>query len=89
MVALASPDVTLSTVEHVCRLLESNPVPVSRNHLLAKLADEGHTTTRPRLNRALDFLFDLALAVEGSKGIQWTHSGSPSLKHAHAAGRRL
>ncbi len=89
MASIAKPDVTLSTVEHVCRLLESSRVPVSRNKLLADLAAKGHTTTRPRLNRALGFFFDLGLAVEGSKGIQWTHSGSPSLKRAQSVGRRL
>jgi hypothetical protein len=84
MAALASPDVTLSTVEHVRKLLEKSPVPTSRNRLLEALADGGHTTTRPRLNRALDFFLDLGLAVEGSKGIQWTHSASPSLRRAQA-----
>ena len=89
MASLASPDVTLSTVEHVRRILESSSVPVSRNLLLARLAKQSHTTSRPRLNRALGFFFDLGLAVEGSKGIQWTHTGSPSLKRAQATGRRL
>jgi hypothetical protein len=89
MSSLAAPDVTLSTVQHVRRLLEATSAPVSRNHLLERLAAQGHTTTRPRLNRALDFFFDLGLAVEGSKGIQWTHSGSASLKRAQAVGRRL
>ena len=86
---LASPDVNLSTVEHVRRLLERSALPVSRNKLLALLAKGGHTTTRPRLNRALEFFFDLGLAVEGSKGIQWTHADSASLRRAQATGRRL
>ena len=82
-------DVTLSTVEHVRRLLEASRVPVSRNWLLSKLAAEGHTTTRQRLNRALGFFFDLGVAIEGSKGVQWTSSGSASLQRAQASGRRL
>ena len=55
-------------------------MPVSRNWLLAELAKLGHTTTRPRLNRALTFLFKFGLAVEGSKGVQWTHSSSERLR---------
>ena len=89
MASLAPPDVTLSTVENVRRLLERSAVPVSRNFLLERLAAQGHTTTRARLNRALAFFFDLGLAVEGSKGIQWTHSGSLTLQRALASGRRL
>lgn len=89
MAAIASPDVTLSTVENVRQVLESSPVPISRNKMLELLAQEGHTTTRPRLNRALDFFLELGLAVEGSKGVQWTQSGSPSLKRAKTVGRRL
>jgi hypothetical protein len=89
MSTLASPDVNLSTVENVRRLLEKAVVPVSRNYLLGELAKRGHTTTRPRLNRALEFFLDLGLAVEGSKGVQWTHSESLSLKRAQATGRRL
>lgn len=89
MSTLASPDVNLSTVEHVRLLLEKAGVPVSRNFLLGELAKSGHTTTRPRLNRALDFLLELGLAVEGAKGVQWTHSESQSLKRAQATGRRL
>lgn len=83
------PDVNLSTVEHVRRLLEGSRIPVSRYWLLERLAAEGHTTTRQRLNRALGFFFDLGLAVEGSKGVQWTQSGSESLRRAQASGRRL
>jgi len=82
-------DVALRTVEAVRRLLERSPVPVSRNWLLEKLASSGRSTTRQRLNRALSFFFDLGLAVEGSKGIQWTHVESPSLQAAVAHGRRM
>jgi len=86
---LESPDVNLATVENIQSLLQKAGVPVSRNWLLAELAKRGRTTSRPRLNRALDFFLDLGLAVEGSKGIQWTYSNSPSLQRARATGRRL
>ncbi len=61
-------------------------MPVSRNWLLDRLRASGRSTTRPRLNRALSFFFDLGLAVEGSKGIQWTHAKSPSLQSAVLTG---
>lgn len=89
MPAVVPPDVNLSTVERVRRLLEKAGVPVSRNFLLAELAKGGHTTTRPRLNRALNFFLELGLAAEGSKGVQWTHSDSASLKRAARDGRRF
>jgi len=89
MSALATPDINLSTVEHVRALLERSSVPVSRNWLLAQLAQSGHMTTRPRLNRALVFFESLGVVVEGSKGVQWTHADSASLRRAQATGRRL
>lgn len=85
----ADPDVTLRTVERVQALLQGAEAPVSRNWLLDQLADHGHTTTRQRLNRALGYLFGLELAVEGSMGIQWTHTKSESLRRAQATGREL
>ena len=84
-----TPDITLSTAEEVRHLLEKAGVPVSRNWLLRELAASGHSTTRPRLNRALSFYLKLGVAVEGSKGLQWTHSDSPSLKRAQAVGRTV
>lgn len=83
------PDVTLGTVERVQALLQEAETPVSRNWLLDQLSNHGHTTTRQRLNRALDHFFMLELAVEGSKGIQWTHNTSRSLRRARATGREL
>lgn len=83
------PDVYLGTAKVVRALLESVDRPVSRNWLLERLADRGHTTTRPRLNVVLEFYMDLGVAVEGSKGIQWTHNDSASLRRAVATGRRL
>ncbi len=82
-------DVALRTVETLQRLLEGSPVPVSRNWLLDRLRASGHATTRARLNRGLSFFFELGLAVEGSKGIQWTHTTSRSLQLAVASGRRV
>lgn len=81
------PDVMLSTVERVQALLQDAQTPISRCQLLDRLADCGRTTTRQRLNRALEHFFVLELAVEGSKGIQWTHSTSESLRRALGTGR--
>lgn len=63
--------------------------PVSRNWLLLRLKESGHTTTRARLNRALHFCIEHGLAIEGSKGIQWTHTTSSSLLRSLSKGRRL
>ena len=89
MAARRSIDINLATVEAVRSLLEKARIPVSRNWLLAQLSDAGRTTTRQRLNRALAFFLDLGLAFEGSKGVQWTYSRSPSLERALATGREL
>lgn len=87
----ASPnfDVNLGTAEFVQSLLVEEGVPVSRNWLLTRLKESGHSTSRPRLNRVLNHYLKLGLVVEGSKGIQWTHNLSPQLLHAIATGRRL
>lgn len=82
-------DVQVGTLEVVEQVLREAQEPVSRNYLLAHLKDLGRGTTSPRLNRALSYLFVHAMAVEGSKGIQWTHSQSGSLARARATGRRL
>jgi hypothetical protein len=82
-------DVNLSTTELVQGILEDAGIPVSRNWLLSRLKESGHSTTRPRLNRILLHYFVLGLAVEGSKGIQWTHNMSPQLLYAVANGKRL
>jgi hypothetical protein len=70
-------------------LLQEAGDPVSRNWLLLRLKESRHTTSRARLNRALDFCFENALAIEGSKGIQWTHTTSPDLLRSLAKGRRI
>lgn len=82
-------DVTLGTTELVMSLLHEAGDPVSRNWLRQRLKDSGHTTSRARLNRALTFCLELGLAVEGSKGVQWTHSTSPSLMRSLSHGRRI
>jgi Fe2+ or Zn2+ uptake regulation protein len=82
-------DVTLGTTELVMSLLQEAGDPVSRNWLLERLKESGHTTSRARLNRALKFCFDLGLAVEGSKGVQWTHTTSPGLLRTLAKGKRV
>lgn len=84
-----SPDVNLGTVELVEDLLRKAGVPVSRNWLLEQLEQSGHSTTRPRLNRALGYFFHLGVAIEGSKGVQWTHTDSESLRRALVLGRRF
>ncbi|MBW3583653.1 MAG: hypothetical protein KY455_11195 [Euryarchaeota archaeon] len=85
----ASVDVTLSTVEAVQSVLEKAKVPVSRNWILEELKKKGRGTVRQRLNRVLEYFFRLGLAVEGSKGVQWTHNESPSLRRASSMGREL
>ena len=85
----AKVDVTLGTTEVVMSILQVAGEPVSRNWLLDRLKQTGHTTTRARLNRALQFCLDHGMAVEGSKGIQWTHTTHPQLLRAVARGRRL
>jgi hypothetical protein len=91
--AVASPahqlDITLGTTEVVMSLLHEAGDPVSRNWLLDQLKRLGHTTTRARLNRALQFCFDLHLAIEGSKGIQWTHTTAPGLLRTLTKGKRV
>jgi hypothetical protein len=87
--AAANIDVNLSTAELVQSILEEAGLPVSRNWLLARLHRLGHSTSRPRLNRILSHYFQLGLAVEGSKGLQWTHNMSPQLLYALANGKRL
>ncbi|MCI4363219.1 MAG: hypothetical protein L3K13_02820 [Thermoplasmata archaeon] len=82
-------DVTLGTTEIVMSALQEAGNPVSRTWLLARLKDTGHTTSRARLNRALGFCFVLGLASEGSKGIQWTHTTSPSLSRSLSRGKRI
>jgi hypothetical protein len=70
-------------------MLQEAGDPVSRNWLLGKLKESGHTTSRARLNRALEFCFEHGLAIEGSKGVQWTHTTSPILLRALAKGKRV
>lgn len=87
--AIRRPDVTLGTTEVVISLLQEAGDPVSRNWLLQRLKESGHTTSRARLNRVLVFCIGNGLAVEGSKGVQWTHTTSPSLMRSLSKGRRL
>ena len=84
-----SPDVNLHTVETVRALLMQAKIPVSRNWLLERLAARGQATTRQRLNRAIGFFLELGVAIEGSKGVQWTHWESPKLERARLFGREV
>jgi hypothetical protein len=87
--SVVRPDITLGTTEVVMSLLQEAGDPVSRNWLLDRLKETGHTTSRARLNRALSFCFGHGLAIEGSKGVQWTHTTSPSLLRSLSKGKRL
>lgn len=82
-------DVQLVTVERVEAVLRAAPGPVSRGFIHRALEAEHAGTTPARLNRVLDYLVARRMAVEGSKGIQWTFSQSQSLKRARAVGRRI
>lgn len=85
----SSVDVNLGTVEGVEEILRDAGVPVSRYFLRQRLAEQGRSTTPARLNRALSYLFRHELAIEGSKGVQWTFNPSAKLRRAIANGRRL
>lgn len=82
-------DTTLGATDVVIALLREAKDPVSRNWLLARLKETGFTASRARLNRALTFCFDHRLAVEGSKGVQWTCTASSSLLRSLSKGKRL
>ncbi len=82
-------DVQVTTLERVEAVLRQAGVPVSRNYLHAKLKALHAGTTSARLNRALQYLYDHRMIVEGSKGIQWTFSGNEKLRRAVALGRRI
>jgi hypothetical protein len=82
-------DVDLGTAEAVISLLRGAGDPVRRDWLLEQLIDSGRTTTRAQLDHILEFCFHFGLAVEGSKGIQWTQTASPSLLRALSNGKRL
>ena len=82
-------DVNVGTLRNVERILSEASVPVSRYYVLRELAKAGHGTTSPRLEVALEYLMDHDWVIDGSKGVQWVHSGSPSLQGAIATGRRV
>lgn len=82
-------DIQLSTLERVERILQAADGPVSKTYIHAKLSQAHAGTTPARLNRALQYLYDHRMIVSGSKGIQWTSSGSERLRRAAALGRRI
>lgn len=84
-------DVNVGTVREIERILRrgARRVPRSRNWILQRLANAGRSTTRQRLNVALEYLYEHGWVIEGSKGILWTHNESPSLQNAILHGRRL
>ena len=86
---MQSVDVNVGTLRNVEEVLRAASVPVTRYYVLARLRERGRATNQPRLDVALQYLFDHELAAEGERGIQWTHSGSSSLRRAVASGRRV
>ena len=80
---------TLETIEYVLNSLQKSEGPISRNQILATLARWGHSTNRPSLNAALDFLGDEGMVAEGSKGLIWVPEASPGLLEAIRKGPRL
>jgi hypothetical protein len=85
----AGPDVNVGTLRNIEVVLREASIPVSRYFILKQLEQREQGTTQPRLNVALKYLFDHDLAMEGERGIQWAHSGSPNLRRALATGRRV
>ena len=82
-------DIQVSTLERVEGVLQAAGGPVSKTYIHAKLKEAHAGTTPARLNRALQYLYDHRMIVSGSKGIQWTFSGSERLRRAAALGRRI
>jgi hypothetical protein len=82
-------DVQVTLLERVEQVLREAGEPVSRNYILGALKESGGSTNSPRLNRALQYLGDHKMVMEGSKGIQWTHSGSERIRRSVALGKRL
>ncbi|MEK6975786.1 MAG: hypothetical protein AABY18_05540 [Candidatus Thermoplasmatota archaeon] len=82
-------DVNLGTVRNVEAVLREASVPVSRYYILQRLKERGASTNHPRLELALAYLIEKQFVFEGSKGLQWVHSGSKSLARAALLGRRV
>ena len=82
-------DIQVTTLERVEGILRKAGTPVSRNFLHDQLRQSHAGTTPARLNRALQYLYDHRMIVEGRKGIQWTFSGNEKLRRAAALGRRV
>jgi hypothetical protein len=62
---------------------------MSRNQLLAILADWGHSTSRQSLNAVLSFLEADGSVVFGSKGVMWVPPASPQILEIIRTGERL
>lgn len=70
---------TMGTMEHVIHVLQKMEEPVSRYRILSILKSWGHSTTGETLNVALEFLGDMGMVAEGSKGLIWVPEASPKL----------
>jgi hypothetical protein len=80
---------TLESIEYVRAILRQAEEPISRNEILRRLTDWGHSMSRQSLNAALDFLAADGCVGEGSKGLIWVPEASPQLASEIARGRRL
>lgn len=80
---------TLATLELVRSALKSADGPISRNAILARLAEWGHATTRQSLNAAIGFLADDGSVAEGSKGLLWVPHAQGKILAAIRRGERL
>lgn len=87
--ATSSPDVNLGTVELVEGLLRKAGVPVKPELDPRAARAKGPLHHSSTLEPRPQYFFHLGVAVEGSKGVQWTHTDSESLRRAAALGRRF
>jgi hypothetical protein len=61
---------------------------MSRNELLSILASWGHSTTLQSINAALAFLGEAGMIAEGSKGLVYVPTASPTLLKAIREGSK-
>ncbi|MHB8606025.1 MAG: hypothetical protein ACYDCK_12305 [Thermoplasmatota archaeon] len=77
--AAAEPRMTITVdlVDRVEAILREERAPMSRNAVLHRLAEEGHSTKRDRLNAAIAHLSKHLVVYDGgSEGVVWL--GRPS-----------
>lgn len=70
--------ITLDLVDRVEQILRDEAAPMSRSAILRRLANEGHSTKRDRLNTAIAHLSKHLVVHDGAgEGIVWL--GRPNL----------